>query len=128
MAAGAPAYRAFVPGLAGSVNLGRWISRRRQDIGLSRDDLAEQMGWHRETQGRLERGKRGVERREMDTLARALRVTLEDLWTAGGARTGEGAPAPPAGEPTLRDVLDELRAVRATLEELVRRLPQSPPD
>lgn len=109
---------------AGADALGRLVRRRRADLGLTQEELAERVGGNM-TQSDVSQIERGAVRRPgRDRLARlalALRVPLGDLVAASGwaelARAADAAP--PAFDPD-----DPLRApvVEALAELDIDRL------
>jgi transcriptional regulator with XRE-family HTH domain len=117
--------------MAASPSLGQFIADRRQDLGLTQEQLAERIGEHvrQSDVSRLERNRITLPRRErLEQLAAALEVSLGDLlartgWlTAGdeletaldGAVSGAGAAMPPApGE--IRDLIRAVEDARRTI-------------
>jgi transcriptional regulator with XRE-family HTH domain len=70
-----------------SASLGRFISERRQDLGLTQEQLAERVGENvRQSDiSRLERDRISLPRRErLEQLAAALEVSLGDLLVRTG--------------------------------------------
>lgn len=60
---------------------GRRVRELRVAQGLSQEELAERAGLHRNYIGGVERGERNVALLNIGRLARALDVTLADLFT-----------------------------------------------
>jgi transcriptional regulator with XRE-family HTH domain len=52
---------------------------RRNELGISQEDFAEQAGLHRTYISDLERGKRNVSLENVEKLARALSLSMADL-------------------------------------------------
>jgi transcriptional regulator with XRE-family HTH domain len=73
------------------IEAGRAIRIRRQASGLSQEALAERAGVHRNYVGLLERGERNASLTTLIAVARALNVTLAQLFEGveAAARTGE---------------------------------------
>lgn len=66
------------------MRFGLAIKRRRQEIGLSQEALAEQAGLHRTYIGDIERGARNVSLENIEKLAKALQVSISDLFAKYG--------------------------------------------
>lgn len=58
---------------------GQRVRRRRHELGLSQEDLAEQAGMHRTYVGSIERGERNVALVNIIRLCDALRTSPQDL-------------------------------------------------
>lgn len=63
---------------------GQAIRRRRLALGLSQEQLAERAGLHRNYVGFLERGERNASLATLFGLARALELSLGDLFEGVG--------------------------------------------
>lgn len=61
------------------VELGGVIRRRREDIGLSQDDLGHLCGLHRTYIGSVERGERNLTLNSLISIARALQTVPHTL-------------------------------------------------
>lgn len=59
--------------------LGRNLRRHRQQLGLSQEQFAEFLGFHRNFVGELERGKRNPTLRSVEAYAAMLEVEPLDL-------------------------------------------------
>ena len=64
--------------------LGLAIRRRRQELGLSQERLAEIAGVHRNFVGHIERGEQNVSIDSLVRFAVALKVKLADLFADAG--------------------------------------------
>lgn len=62
----------------------RNMLRRRQELELSQEELAEVCGLHRTYVGSVERGERNVSIDNMERIAAALRSDVADLLTRTG--------------------------------------------
>lgn len=63
------------------------IRRRRLDIGLSQEDLADRASLHRTYVSLVERGRRTPTLTAVDSLAHALETTMTDLIAQSEAPT-----------------------------------------
>jgi transcriptional regulator with XRE-family HTH domain len=61
------------------LRFGRRVQRRRRDLGLSQEALAERAGLHRTYVGSLERGERNVALLNLVALARALNLRTAEM-------------------------------------------------
>ncbi|WP_456695985.1 helix-turn-helix domain-containing protein [Aeromicrobium sp. P5_D10] len=59
--------------------LGRNLRKRREELGLSQEKFADQLGYHRTYAGALERGERNVSLKSLEHLATLLDVDPLDL-------------------------------------------------
>lgn len=59
--------------------IGLRILRRRQELGLSQEQLAERLGIQRPNVGRIERGTQNVTVRMLCRVAEALETTVQEL-------------------------------------------------
>lgn len=78
--------------------LGRYVAARREALGISQEELADEIGVSQGFVSNLERGKRTNiptidELDALDALSRALHCTPDDLLAAAGFR-GNREPAP----------------------------------
>ena len=58
------------------------VRRRRLNLGLSQEQLAELSGFHRTYIGSVERGERNITLATLEALALALRIEPHDLLSA----------------------------------------------
>lgn len=65
-------------------NLGLAIRRRRDEMDVSQEGLAEIIGCHRNYVGYLERGEQNVTIDMLSRVAKALRCTVKDLIIEAG--------------------------------------------
>jgi len=64
--------------------LGRAVKQRRQEIGISQEVLAERAGLHRTYIGDIERGARNLSLENIEKLAKALQISISDLFANYG--------------------------------------------
>jgi transcriptional regulator with XRE-family HTH domain len=62
--------------------LGLRLRKRREDQGLTQEELAERCSLHRTFIGSVERGERNVSLLNLRLIARTLRIKLADLFLA----------------------------------------------
>ena len=60
------------------------IKQRRQEIGISQEVLAERAGLHRTYIGDIERGARNLSLENIEKLAKALQISISDLFAKYG--------------------------------------------
>jgi len=60
------------------------IKQRRQEIGISQEVLAERAGLHRTYIGDIERGARNLSLENIEKTARALQISISDLFAKYG--------------------------------------------
>jgi transcriptional regulator with XRE-family HTH domain len=60
------------------------IKQRRQAIGISQEVLAERAGLHRTYIGDIERGARNLSLENIEKLAKALQISISDLFANYG--------------------------------------------
>lgn len=60
------------------------IKKRRQELGISQEELAHRAGLHRTYIGDIERGVRNLSLENIEKLAKALGVTTSDLFANYG--------------------------------------------
>jgi transcriptional regulator with XRE-family HTH domain len=60
------------------------IKRRRQEIGISQEVLAERAGLHRTYIGDIERGARNLSLENIEKIAKALQISISDLFAKYG--------------------------------------------
>jgi transcriptional regulator with XRE-family HTH domain len=58
---------------------GNAVRKRRNELTISQEDLAERAGLHRTYISDLERGKRNVSLENLEKLAKALNMSISDL-------------------------------------------------
>jgi transcriptional regulator with XRE-family HTH domain len=63
---------------------GKAIRRRRRELEISQEQLAERSGLHRTYISDIERGDRNPSLENVERLARALELTIADLLTQYG--------------------------------------------
>ncbi|OGA58591.1 MAG: XRE family transcriptional regulator [Betaproteobacteria bacterium RIFCSPLOWO2_12_FULL_65_14] len=66
------------------VRLGQAVRRRRTEMDLSQESLAERADLHRTYVADIERGVRNVSLKNIEKLARALEVSIADLFASIG--------------------------------------------
>ncbi|WP_307220487.1 helix-turn-helix domain-containing protein [Microbacterium sp. SORGH_AS_0888] len=66
--------------------LGRNMRAHRQRLGLSQEQFAERLGYHRTYIGSIEQGLRNLSLRSLETLAEDLHVDPLDLLRDDSAR------------------------------------------
>lgn len=59
---------------------GRAVRERRKKLGVSQEEFADMCGLHRTYMGGIERGERNVSLLNIEKIARALRITLSQLF------------------------------------------------
>lgn len=62
------------------VRFGRAVRKRRQELGISQEDLADRAGIHRTYVGDVERGERNIALQNIEKLAKALGVSISTLF------------------------------------------------
>lgn len=60
------------------------VKQRRQEIGISQEVLAEHAGLHRTYIGDIERGARNLSLENIEKLAKALQISISDLFANYG--------------------------------------------
>ena len=60
------------------------IKQRRQELGISQEVLAERAGLHRTYIGDIERGARNLSLENIEKIARALQISISDLFAKYG--------------------------------------------
>jgi len=63
------------------IRFGQAVRRRRIELDLSQENLAERADLHRTYIADIERGVRNVSLRSIEKLGRALEVSIPDLYT-----------------------------------------------
>lgn len=58
---------------------GQKIKERRKELGLTQEELAKASGLHRTYIAGIEAGKRNISLKNLEKLAKALRVSPDDL-------------------------------------------------
>jgi transcriptional regulator with XRE-family HTH domain len=59
---------------------GRAVRKRREKLGISQEQFADLCGLHRTYMGGVERGERNISLANIEKIARALRITLSELF------------------------------------------------
>jgi len=62
------------------IRFGRAVRKRRQELGLSQEELADRAGIHRTYVGDVERGERNIALQNIEKLAKALDVSISTLF------------------------------------------------
>lgn len=62
------------------VRYGNAVRKRRQELGISQEQLADRAGIHRTYVGDVERGERNLSLTNIERIARALEITVSDLF------------------------------------------------
>ena len=80
--------------------LGTAIRSKRNDLGISQEELADRAGLHRTYISDIERGARNLSLESIDKLAKALRISIASLFisTSTSAAPEETAPSSSTGE------------------------------
>jgi DNA-binding XRE family transcriptional regulator len=60
------------------------VKQRRYELGISQEVLAEQAGLHRTYIGDIERGARNVSLENIEKIAKALQISISDLFAKDG--------------------------------------------
>ena len=63
------------------VRFGLAVRARREELGLTQEDLADKAGIHRTYLSDIERGSRNVSLLNIEQMARALTLSLGELFT-----------------------------------------------
>ncbi|MCK6579612.1 MAG: helix-turn-helix domain-containing protein [Anaerolineae bacterium] len=66
------------------VRFGRAVRKRRQELCLSQEELADRAGIHRTYVGDVERGERNIALQNIEKLARALGILISTLMREYG--------------------------------------------
>ena len=66
------------------VRFGRAVRKRRQELGISQEELADRAGIHRTYVGDVERGERNIALQNIERLAKALSVSISILFKKYG--------------------------------------------
>ncbi len=64
------------------IRFGQAVRKRRVELDLSQEDLAERADLHRTYLADIERGVRNLSLRNIEKLARALEISIEDLFAS----------------------------------------------
>lgn len=62
------------------VRFGRAVRKRRLELGISQEDLADRAGIHRTYVGDVERGERNIALQNIEKLAQALGIPISTLF------------------------------------------------
>ncbi|WP_200954424.1 MULTISPECIES: helix-turn-helix domain-containing protein [unclassified Nocardioides] len=100
----------------GDLALGRRIADRRDELGLSRKDLASATGLSYPYIAQIETGYRSPSMKHQFSIARALGLSLDDLFSSPDDQTfpGSAVPAPPAAPPPRLPSRAPSRSLRTT--------------
>lgn len=122
--AGGLPYRRTVS-IPGSKFFGRWVARRREDLGLTQRDLADRLGWGLETVRRIEQGRRGLRNNgevswlseQLQSHPDAVRLAAEaesarEPEKEGRAREGHGFDEQTTPQELLDHMANELEQMR----------------
>jgi transcriptional regulator with XRE-family HTH domain len=93
------------PDLELQTRLGAVIRRYRHGLGLTQEELAWRAGMHRTYIADVERGARNVTLRVTANLARALQVSVENLFAHVAALAGSARPGAEMAPHEVRDIL-----------------------
>ena len=64
------------------VRFGKAVRKRRQKLGVSQEEFADMCGLDRTYVGGVERGERNVSVLNIEKIAKALRISLSELFRA----------------------------------------------
>ena len=112
-----------------SVSFGAWLKERRQALGMTRDDLADQAGCAAVTIIKIERGQRRPSRQVAECIAAALRISPEEReavvqWARG--TLDAALPSVPAlSAPAATQSPSEPRALPEAVPTRLDNLPAS---
>lgn len=59
---------------------GQSVKKYRQSLGISQEELASKAGLHRTYIGAIERGERNISLGNIEKLAKALEISISDLF------------------------------------------------
>jgi transcriptional regulator with XRE-family HTH domain len=111
------------------ISLGNFVRERRQDLGLTQEQLAERVGYTvRQAEiSRLERGRIALPRRDrLNHLAAALEVPISELLVASGwfepQHVVSMESVPIDHQDDLRAVLAELQGELAAIQDLEQQV------
>jgi transcriptional regulator with XRE-family HTH domain len=90
-----------------------FVTGHREALGLSQSQLAEQVGVHRSNVNYWESGQGLPVPTALESLARALRVSYEDLFALAGYTHPEGLPGPAIYTRTLFPRVSKTRLAEA---------------
>ncbi len=68
---------------------GHAVRKRRQELGISQEELADRAELHRTYIGDIERGARNLSLENIEKLAKALEVSISVLFADYGIEEGE---------------------------------------
>lgn len=86
--------------------LGRQIAQRRKALGLTQTDLAQELGIAQQTMAHYEGGTARIAVAMLPTVARVLRVSIEELIGEGRRPSTKRGPAP-----KLQQQLEQIQAL-----------------
>jgi transcriptional regulator with XRE-family HTH domain len=108
-----------VTAIPASVELGKFLRRRMEDLGMTKADLAEELGWGPRTVQRVFTGNRPLyDEGEVIQFARYLDIPERELWAFLTPPDGPG-------QVSLEQVVERIRDLEAQLEELRRGRPDA---
>lgn len=62
------------------LDFGEMVRRKRKELGISQEELAEKSGMHRTYIGMVERGEKSISLLKIINLAKALEIHIKDLF------------------------------------------------
>ncbi|MDD3925819.1 MAG: helix-turn-helix transcriptional regulator [bacterium] len=62
------------------IKFGKRIREERLKLGISQEELAERAGLHRTYIGMIERGEKNITLRNIEKIAKALNISIQDLF------------------------------------------------
>lgn len=68
---------------------GHAVRKRRQELGISQEELADRAGLHRTYIGDIERGARNLSLENIEKIAKAMEVSISNLFADYGIEEGE---------------------------------------
>lgn len=84
--------------MGGTSTFGGMLKRRRQELGLTQDELAERVGCATQTIRKIENGQRRPSYHMADRMAQVLRLSPEERAAWMSAARAHAEPAPPAAQ------------------------------
>lgn len=71
------------------VRFGKAVRRRRRELDISQEELAERSGLHRTYISSVERGERNPTLESIEQFAKALDIKVSELFISYGIESGE---------------------------------------